>query len=132
MSYQDQGIVLPEHPNGLQYRNMGTMENHIWSTIARRMKHNHTCWSYRGGNHLAKIHAKKCSGRLDELSEKLKSPRFETYQTEMIKREILSAGSIPQKVGKGYRYPVSGHVIRLDNSSGITHQTCLAMIGCCN
>lgn len=132
LSYQDQGIVLPEHPNGLQYRNMGTMENHIWSTIARRMKHNHTCWSYRGGNHLAKILAKKCSGRLDEVSEKLKSPRFETYQTEMIKREILSAGSIPQKVGKGYRYPVSGHVIRLDNSSGITHQTCLAMIGCCN
>lgn len=132
LSYQDQGIVLPEHPNGLQYRNMGTMENHIWSTIARRMKHNHTCWSYRGGNHLAKILAKKCSGRLDEVSEKLKSPRFETYQTEMIKREILSAGSIPQKVGKGYRYPVSGHVIRLDNSSGITHQTCLAMIGGCN
>ena len=132
LSYQDQGIVLPEHPNGLQYRNMGTMENHIWSTIARRMKHNHTCWSYRGGNHLAKILAKKCSGRLDEVLEKLKSPRFETYQTEMIKREILSAGSIPQKVGKGYRYPVSGHVIRLDNSSGITHQTCLAMIGCCN
>lgn len=132
LSYQDQGIVLPEHPKGLQYRNMGTMENHIWSTIARRMKHNHTCWSYRGGNHLAKILAKKCSGRLDEVSAKLKSPRFEIKQTEMIQREILSAGSVPQKEGKGYSYPISGHLTRLDNSSGITHQTYLAMVGCCN
>lgn len=132
LSYQDQGIVLPEHPNGLQYRNMGTMENHIWSTIAKRMKHNHTCWSYRGGNHLAKILAKKCSGRLDEVSAKLKSTRFEIQQTEIIQHEILSAGSIPQKEGKGYRYPVSGHLTRLDNSTGITHQTYLAMVGGCN
>lgn len=132
LSYQDQGILLPESPKGLTYRNMGTMENHIWSTIARRMKHNHTCWSYRGGNHLAKILAKKCSGRLDEVSAKLKSPRFERGQTETIQHEILSAGTVPQKIGKGYRYPVSGHLTKLDNSSGITHQICLAMVGCCN
>lgn len=25
------------------------MENHVWSVIARRMKHNHTSWSRRGG-----------------------------------------------------------------------------------
>ena len=123
MSYQEQGVVLPEHPNGLKDRNMGTMENHIWSTIARRMKHNHTSWSYRGGNHLAKILTKKCSGRLDEVSAKLKSPRFETQQTEMIQREILSAGSVPKRIGKGY-------LTRLENSSGITHQTYMAIAGC--
>lgn len=82
LSYQDQGIVLPEHPKGLVYRNMGTMENHIWSTIAKRMKHNHTSWSIRGGNHLAKILAKKCSGRLDEVSAKLKAPRFEVNEAQ--------------------------------------------------
>ena len=27
---------------------MGTMENHVWSVIARRMKHSHTSWSRRG------------------------------------------------------------------------------------
>ena len=36
LSYQEQGIDLPEHPEGLVYRNMGTMENHIWSTIAKK------------------------------------------------------------------------------------------------
>ncbi len=55
LSYQRRGIEIPESPKGLIYKNMGTMENHIWSIIARRMKHNHTSWSIRGGNHLAKI-----------------------------------------------------------------------------
>lgn len=52
--YQKQGLELPENPEGLEYRNMGTMENHVWSVIARRMKHNHTSWSRSGGNHLEK------------------------------------------------------------------------------
>ena len=68
--YRSQGLSLPEHPEGLEYRNMGTMENHVWSVIARRMKHNHTSWSLRGGNHLSKILAKKCSGKLHEVTEK--------------------------------------------------------------
>lgn len=45
IAYQSQGLNLPEHPDGLEYRNMGTMENHIWSMIAKRIKHNHTCWN---------------------------------------------------------------------------------------
>lgn len=130
LSYQDQGIELPEPPKGLHYRNMGTMENHIWSTIAKRMKHNHTCWSYRGGNHLAKILARKCSGRLNEVAAQLKSPRFERHQAEIIQKEIMSAGHVPQKEGKGYRYPVSGHLTRLDGTTGITHQMYMQMVGC--
>lgn len=55
LPYLEQGLELPENPEGLEYRNMGTMENHVWSVIAKRMKHNHTSWSKRGGNHLAKI-----------------------------------------------------------------------------
>ena len=66
LSYQSQGLELPEPPEGLEYRNMGTMENHVWSVIAKRMKHGHRSWSRRGGNHLAKILAKKCSGKLYE------------------------------------------------------------------
>lgn len=132
LSYQDQGVVLPEPPSGLIYRNMGTMENHIWSTIAKRMKHNHTSWSIKGGNHLAKILAKKCSGRLNEVSAKLKSPRFDANEVMRIQKDVLSAGRVPQKAGKGYKYPVSGHLTRLDNSSGITHQLYMSMVGCGN
>lgn len=49
LPYQSQVLGLPEHPEGLKYRDMGTMENHIWSVIAQRMKHNHRSWSRRGG-----------------------------------------------------------------------------------
>lgn len=75
--YQSQGLELPENPDGLEYRNMGTMENHVWSVLAKRMKHGHRSWSRRGGNHLAKILAKKCSGKLYEVTERLRRPVFE-------------------------------------------------------
>ena len=80
--YQEQGLELPENPEGLEYRNMGTMENHVWSVIAKRMKHNHTSWSKRGGNHLSKILAKKCSGKLYEVTERLRRPLFEEEKVE--------------------------------------------------
>ena len=49
LPYQSQGLKLPEPPEGLEYRNMGTMENHVWSVIAKRMKHGHRSWSRQGG-----------------------------------------------------------------------------------
>ena len=87
------------------------MENHIWSVIARRMKHNHTSWSIRGGNHLAKILAKKCSGKLYEVTEKLRIPMFEEEILSEIEGEVLSAGRIKEKVGRGYEYPVIGKLV---------------------
>ncbi len=106
LPYQERGIELPESPEGLEYRNMGTMENHIWSVIARRMKHNHTSWSRRGGNHLTKILAKKCSGRLFEVTQRLKKPLFEMEKLEEIHAEILLSAKAPKTDGKGYEYPV--------------------------
>ena len=114
LPYQSQGLELPEHPEGLEYRNMGTMENHVWSVIARRMKHNHTSWSRRGGNHLAKILAKKCSGKLYEVTERLRKPVFEEEKVEELYGEILMSAKVPKKDGKGYQYPKIGHVVGLD------------------
>ena len=31
LPYQSQELELPDPPEGLEYRNMGTMENHVWS-----------------------------------------------------------------------------------------------------
>ena len=31
LPYQSQGLELPKNPDGLEYRNMGIMENHVWS-----------------------------------------------------------------------------------------------------
>ncbi len=130
LPYRERGIDIPKPPKGIVYRNMGTMENHVWSTIAKRMKHNHTSWSIRGGNHLAKILAKKCSGRIDDVTAKLRSREFEGTKVREIEKEILSAGSVPKVTGKGYQYPIRGHLTRLDGTSGITHQVMLAMVGC--
>lgn len=121
--YTEKGLNLPENNKGLVYRNMGTMENHVWSIIAKRMKHNHTCWSIKGGNNLAKILAKKCSGKLNEVASKLKMPLFEKAVAEKIESDILMAGQIRKKTGKGYEYPVKGSLLYLYESvEGKAHQ----------
>ena len=114
--YSEKGLNLPESKDGLIYRNMGTMENHVWSVIAKRMKHNHTSWSIKGGNNLAKILAKKCSGRLNEVASKLKLPVFDGFVAKRIEKEILSASKIKTKTGKGYEYPVQGSLLYLYES----------------
>lgn len=129
LPYQEQGLELPDSPEGIEYRNMGTMENHIWSIIARRMKHNHTSWSKQGGHHLAKILAKKCSGRLHEVTERLRRPLFEEETVEELSAEILTAGRAPKKDGRGYEYPKIGHVVGLDGPIKGDNKKLLAMAG---
>ena len=107
--WMDRGLDIPDGQKDLIYRGMGTMENHIWSIIARRMKHNHASWSIKGGNNLAKILAKKGSGRLGEIADKLKTGRFDRSITEKIDN-ILSAGKVPGHEGTGYNYPVMGSI----------------------
>lgn len=104
--YQDRGIALPSLNDGLDYKNMGTMENHIWSIIAKRMKHNHTSWSIEGGNNLAKILSKKCSGKLHEVTNRVKQELFNEEKIEEI-TETLGAGRIPTSAGKGYESAVT-------------------------
>lgn len=129
LPYQKRGIEIPESPEGLVYKNMGTMENHIWSIIARRMKHNHTSWSISGGNHLAKILAKKCSGKLYEVTEQLRIPVFEKEKLEEIKGDILQAGQIKKRIGSGYSYPVTGHLMGLDTATRGERRKILTMAG---
>lgn len=129
LPYQSRNLEMPESPKGLVYKNMGTMESHIWSIIARRMKHNHTSWSIRGGNHLAKILAKKCSGKLYEVTEKLRIPVFEQEQLEEIKGDILQAGQIRERIGSGWEYPVIGRLAGLDSETRGERRSLLSMAG---
>ena len=127
--YQSQGLELPENPDGLEYRNMGTMENHVWSVLAKRMKHGHRSWSRRGGNHLAKILAKKCSGKLYEVTERLRRPGFEEEKVEELYGEILMSAKVPKKDGKGYEYPSIGHLVGLDGKIQGERERLLHMAG---
>lgn len=129
LRYQSQGLDLPEAPEGLEYRNMGTMENHVWSVIARRMKHNHTSWSIRGGNHLAKILAKKCSGKLEEVTKELERPVFEEEKVEEKYGEMLLSAKTPKKDGKGYEYPKVGHIVGLEGKVRGDMRKLFAMAG---
>lgn len=130
LPYQKQDIEIPESPEGLCYRNMGTMENHVSGIIAHRMKHRHCAWSKKGADHMAKILAKKHMGRLYEVTEQLKVPLFEKEKVENFLDEIcgpiLSANKVAQKTGKGYRYPVTGHLAVLDSAiTGDRHKRML-------
>lgn len=129
LPYQSRGLELPEPPDGLEYKNMGTMENHVWSVIARRMKHNHTSWSRKGGNHLAKILAKKCSGKLHEVTEPLRRPVFEEEKVEELYGEILMSAKAPKKDGKGYGYPAVGHIVGLEGKVTGDRKKLLSMAG---
>ena len=80
--YQSQGLELPENPDGLEYRNMGTMENHVWSVLAKRMKHGHRSWSRRGGKPHAKETSNKRKGEVVEGTEKV---RKEVFVEEKVK-----------------------------------------------
>jgi hypothetical protein len=129
LPYQKQLESMPTEPDGLEYLSLGTMENHIWSIIARRMKHNHTSWSKRGGNHLAKILAKKCSGKLYEVTEKLRRPVFQEEKARLLYEDILLSAKAPKRDGKGYQYPVMGHLTGLDMSTHGDRKQLFAIAG---
>ena len=114
--YNERGLDLPESPEGLVYRNMGTMENHIWSIIAKRMKHNHCSWSKKGANRLAKILAKKCEGKLDEVICGINLPVFAEKEIEETIETVFSAAKTPFRAGCGYEYPDRGSVVMINEA----------------
>ena len=61
-----------------------------------------------------KFWRKKCSGKLYEVTERLRSPVFEEEKVEELYGEILMSAKAPKKEEKGYEYPVMGHVVGLD------------------
>ena len=133
LPYQKQDIEIPESPEGLCYRNMGTMENHVSGIIAHRMKHRHCSWSICGGNHLAKILAKKQMGRLYEVTDQLKVPLFEKEKVEEMLEEaggrILYGKENAERVGKGYEYPAKGRIEVLGYAGKGTLRTMYELAG---
>ena len=93
------------------------------------MKHGHRSWSKQGGNHLAKILAKKCSGKLNEVTERLRRPVFEEEKVEELYGEILMSAKVAKKDGKGYEYPGMGHVVGLERKIQGKRKRLLHMVG---
>lgn len=118
---------VPGSPEGKEYRNLGTMESHVWSVIAYRMKNNHAGWSIRGGHHLAKLLAKKACGKLGEVINPLKRPLLAKETIE--ETGVLSAGNVASKMGKGYAYPVTGRLAALGGATRGDRKRLLYMAG---
>jgi uncharacterized membrane protein len=98
--YQQRGIILPSPPEGVVYRNLGTMEHHICDIIAQRMKHRKASWSIQGAENMGRLLALKVCKKLHEALRKFSKtvlPNEQCY--EII--EVMSAAKSPKKDGKG-------------------------------
>ncbi|WP_242971931.1 ISLre2 family transposase [Haloimpatiens massiliensis] len=112
-------IKMPKAPEGLEYRNLGTMEHNICDVLAQRMKGRKMSWSIRGANNLAKILAEKASKRIYNVVNEMCSSVISDDELEKITEMItLTAADVNKKVGKGKVYPI--------------HQGKMPFTGCAN
>lgn len=98
-------INMPQPPEGIKYRNLGTMEHSICDILAQRMKGNKTSWSIQGASNLAKILAEKASKELATtikslLNKEIKEEKLE----EIIEKVGLTAAEVNKKPKKSKIY----------------------------
>ena len=100
-------IEMPEAPEGLEYRTLGTMEHNICDVIAQRMKDRKMSWSIKGAGNLAKILAEKASKRIYNIIDEVCSGVIPEDKlgtiTEMI---TLTAADVNKKAKGSKYYPV--------------------------
>ena len=100
----------------MEYRNLGTMENHIYSIVAQRMKHQHRSWKKTSATNLAKILAKKSEGKLYEVTRPAILTGFSQEVLEKIQSKCLTAAKSGKRIGKGYEYPVQGSITSIEHA----------------
>lgn len=71
----------------------------------------------------------KCSGKLYEVAERLRRPVFEEEKVEELYSEILMSAKAPKKDGKGYEYPMIGHVVGLEGKIHGERKRLLRIVG---
>ena len=101
--YYESDIFIPEPPDGLIYRNMGTQENHNCTIMTHRMKGRHASWLIAGANNMAKLLTERENGTLSETVGRHLSytQSVRLPETVGISAPILSAAKAPSADGKG-------------------------------
>ena len=97
LTWQERGIELPKPPEGITYRNLGTMESNNNCLITQRMKHRKGSWGEEGANHMAKILCIRNTIGLESILGSLPEAGESEYWIEP-----LSATKAPAHDGKGY------------------------------
>lgn len=107
-----EGIVVPDAPAGLVYKNLGTQENQNCSNITLRMKNNKSSWSIAGGGHMAKILIRIANKSIWEDIFHYKDAVIESEKEPVI-LDILSAAKAPRVDGKGNKTGniMMGHIL---------------------
>ena len=93
--YQDE-VNVPEAPEGIEYRNMGTQESQIFSKLKKRFCSGRKAFSEHGANALAKICVLSEKFSIEELETPI---QIDTSVEEWIKE-------IEENVKKSYRKPI--------------------------
>ncbi len=106
--YQLRGLELPDPPEGITYRNMGTMESSVCDVIKLRMKGRKMSWTKKGANALGKLLALRASGDLYETLDLLLDNTITDNKAEEIVEEIvqLSAADVNKKPKDSGIYPI--------------------------
>lgn len=111
-------INLPKPPEGVKYRNLGTMEHNICDILAQRMKGNKTSWTKKGASNLAKILAEKANKELSPTMKLLLNKGIKEEKLEEIIEKIgLTASQANRKIKKSKIYKHKRSSIPFRNSA---------------
>jgi len=107
MPYMLRDLELPELPDGLIYRGMGTMEGNVCTVITLRMKNRKMSWSEEGANNLARLLTARVSGSLYQQLDKIFDDAVSDDMLEDMTVAIqLSAAQANKKPKKSNIYPI--------------------------
>jgi len=105
--YMLRDLELPELPDGLIYRGMGTMEGNVCTVITLRMKNRKMSWSEEGANNLARLLTARVSGSLYQQLDKIFDDAVSDGMLEDMTVAIqLSAAQANKKPKKSNIYPI--------------------------
>lgn len=115
VSYKERKEVnLPQPPQGLEFRNLGTMERNV-NIFAKRMK-GAKSWSENGATNLAKIIALKMGKGFNDKIDALLSGQVSERLTERFEEAIKSAKDEMHKTIRKTIYPLHRGGIPFSNS----------------
>jgi len=72
--YQDKIKVMPTPPEGIEYRNLGTMETQIFTVLSRRFSGRKMSFSKKGATMLSKVVALKLENNEKDILEVIETP----------------------------------------------------------
>ena len=106
--YKLRDLSLPEPPEGLSYRNLGTMESSVCDVIKLRMKCRKMSWTKIGANAIGKLLALRASGKLYDALDTLFNSTLTHDKLDEIVEELiqLSAAEVNKKPKRTDVYPI--------------------------